>query len=192
MRPLPPFVRPCFVPFGREHLSLYFAWAECEHVRSQWFRNGYESPNAIFRKLEYNTTDFPFIIEYARIPIGYIQYYDLSRFDPPPSYLPYKKDTAGIDIFIGEEAYLSRGLGTSIVEDFTNFLFQKGFRRVILDPFPDNARAIRCYEKAGFHIANEGRDSEGNLVTLMVRPSPCWHPSEELEYRVPSHPLHIS
>jgi RimJ/RimL family protein N-acetyltransferase len=47
---------------------------------------------------------------------------------------------------------LGRGLGTAMVGEFVQFLWRDpAVTRIQADPAPTNARAIRCYEKAGFH-----------------------------------------
>lgn len=61
------------------------------------------------------------------------------------------EETIGIDQFIGEPDLVGKGFGTRAVTAFTEMIFaQLAPKRIILDPHPGNARAIRCYEKAGF------------------------------------------
>jgi RimJ/RimL family protein N-acetyltransferase len=43
-----------------------------------------------------------------------------------------------------------RGLGTRILRAVTRWLFQGGMSSVSVDVAASNARAVRCYEKAGF------------------------------------------
>ena len=57
----------------------------------------------------------------------------------------------GIDQFLAEEADLGQGLGTAMVRAFVALLFaDPAVTKVQTDPAPENARAIRSYEKAGF------------------------------------------
>lgn len=61
--------------------------------------------------------------------------------------------SAGIDIIIGEPDARDRGLGTEAVRTMLGYLFEvKRCHRVTIDPEVANARAIRCYEKAGFRL----------------------------------------
>jgi aminoglycoside 6'-N-acetyltransferase len=50
-------------------------------------------------------------------------------------------------------------------------LFEEGAPRVIIDPHPNNGRAIRAYEKAGFRSLGE-RTSQYGRVLLMAIDSP--------------------
>jgi RimJ/RimL family protein N-acetyltransferase len=60
-------------------------------------------------------------------------------------------DAAGIDLFIGEDAYLHRGLGSRILRAFVNnVIVPSGVTTVSIDPSAENRIAIRAYEKAGF------------------------------------------
>jgi aminoglycoside 6'-N-acetyltransferase len=61
-------------------------------------------------------------------------------------------DSAGLDLFIGEEAFLHRGLGAQILRTFLRDVIFADDRvgRAIIGPDERNAIAIRAYEKAGF------------------------------------------
>ncbi len=76
--------------------------------------------------------------------------------------------TRGLDQFIGEANMLDRGHGSAFIREFTERLFAQGTPRVVLDPNPANARAIRAYEKAGFHRSNIIDTPDGPAL-LMVR-----------------------
>jgi aminoglycoside 6'-N-acetyltransferase len=87
-----------------------------------------------------------FVIEEAGRGVGCIQYHH-----------PYGGDefawTAGIDIFIGEPSARDHGTGTEAIRTMLAHLFEtRGVRVVTIDPEVGNARAIRCYEKAGFRL----------------------------------------
>ncbi len=57
---------------------------------------------------------------------------------------------AGIDLFLAS-AWHGQGLGTDAVRTLARWLVrERGHHRVTIDPALGNARAIRCYEKAGF------------------------------------------
>lgn len=57
----------------------------------------------------------------------------------------------GIDQSIGYPQLMGRGLGTRLVEALVDLLFRDPrVTKVQTDPAPENLRAIRCYEKAGF------------------------------------------
>lgn len=57
----------------------------------------------------------------------------------------------GIDQSLADPARLNQGLGTRLVRTLVAQLFRDpAVTLVQTDPAPHNARAIRCYEKAGF------------------------------------------
>lgn len=63
---------------------------------------------------------------------------------------------AELGIVIGEKEYWSRGYGADAIKTLLRFAFDElNYHRVFLRVFAANARAIRCYEKCGFHP--EGR-----------------------------------
>ena len=81
---------------------------------------------------------------------GYVQFYE--EPDPTNRY-------ADVDIFPGPD-HIGRGLGTeamhAIVRELTE---RRGHHRLTLWTSPDNPRAIRCYEKAGFRRVGVTRRS---------------------------------
>lgn len=95
------------------------------------------------------------IVELDGQPIGFQQWYPLR--DEPETLAEYglvADDGAfAIDQFIGESRLHGRGIGTRQVRAVTAWLVGPdgpGARRVFTDPVVENARALRCYEKAGF------------------------------------------
>jgi aminoglycoside 6'-N-acetyltransferase len=70
--------------------------------------------------------------------------------------------------FIGEADMLDRGHGSVFIRSFVDSLLTAGTPRVVTDPDPANARAIRAYEKAGFRKDRLVDTSDGPAL-LMVR-----------------------
>ena len=61
------------------------------------------------------------------------------------------KTTVGMDQFIGDVQNIGKGHGTLFIKEFiTKQLQMFGITTVIVDTYPENAAAIRCYEKVGF------------------------------------------
>ena len=78
----------------------------------------------------------------------------------------------GIDQFLADGSRLGQGLGSAMVDAFARRLFaDPAVTKIQTDPSPDNARAIRCYRRAGFV-------DRGSIVTpdgpalLMIRGRP--------------------
>ncbi len=90
-----------------------------------------------------------FLFSLGARPAGYLQCYRPADWPEGP-FGPQPPDVRGLDLFIGEAELLGRGLGTRVIRQFLDGLFAAGVPRVLIDPDPANARAIRSYEKAGF------------------------------------------
>jgi aminoglycoside 6'-N-acetyltransferase len=87
---------------------------------------------------------------------GYIQYAE--EADPDHRH-------ADVDIFLGSE-HQGRGLGTEALGLVVRHLIEeRGHHRVTLSTSPDNARAIRSYEKAGFRPVGVMRRAARSRVT---------------------------
>lgn len=105
-------------------------------------------------------------------PIGYLQCFDLA-LDTGRTFPLERRATRGIDLFIGEPAYLGQGHGAAFLRLAAEWLLaQPGVRRVIGDPEPANRRSRRAFEKAGFRDSGE-RTVPGGSVRLMVLEEPA-------------------
>ena len=85
--------------------------------------------------------------------------------DHPFAHLP--PGARGIDQYIGEPDMLDRGHGSAFIRAHCARLFAAGAPAIGTDPHPDNRRAIRACEKAGFRIASEPRDTRWGRAVLM-------------------------
>ncbi len=112
----------------------------------------------------------PIIVELNGKPVAYVQTHDPHMEEDHP-YQDQPFGTLGIDISIGEESDLNKGLGTEILKSLAAILFEEGATRLIIDPDPDNKRAIRSYEKAGF-VAFDTRTSEFGPALMMALDNP--------------------
>jgi aminoglycoside 6'-N-acetyltransferase len=63
---------------------------------------------------------------------------------------------------------IGRGHGSAFIRAFIDDLLGKGAPRVVTDPDPDNGRAVRAYEKAGF-LRDRLVDTPDGPALLMVR-----------------------
>jgi AacA4 family aminoglycoside N(6')-acetyltransferase len=74
----------------------------------------------------------------------------------------------GIDQSIAEPELLGRGLGTKLVRALVDRLFgDPAVTRIQTDPAPQNLRAIRCYEKAGFRRVKNIVTPDGAAVYMV-------------------------
>jgi len=66
---------------------------------------------------------------------------------------------------------LGCGHGSAFIRAFVEGLLSDGTPRVLTDPDPANARAVRAYEKAGFRRQREVDTPDGRAL-LMIRDTP--------------------
>lgn len=100
-------------------------------------------------------------------PFAFIQDYDPHAW-PGHHFAFLPPGSRGIDQFIGEPDMIGRGHGSAFIRAHADALMRAGAPAIGTDPDPDNARAIRAYEKAGF-VAGEERDTQWGRCLLMVR-----------------------
>ena len=93
-----------------------------------------------------------FVVQHEERPVGYIQMYFVDDYPENARAIELESWTPGIDLFVGEREMLGQGFGTAVLRAFSRELIFSDPRvtMCIVAPSPDNARAIRCYEKAGF------------------------------------------
>jgi len=73
-----------------------------------------------------------------------------------------RERTALLGIMIGEKTLWDRGYGTAATRALLEYAFTAlKLREVRLSCHPENHRALRCYEKAGFRRGTEASDSDG-------------------------------
>jgi RimJ/RimL family protein N-acetyltransferase len=151
-----------FRPLTSDDYTLMLEWLSRAHVKEWWDdrEDTLEAVASHYGEAEAGLERFILVLadEGREKPLGYFQHY----LAPDGS--------IGIDQFIGEEAYLNQGIGTTAVRMFVEMIMRE--RRpaaIILDPSPDNKRAIRCYEKVGFRHYETRRTIEGGGLAYMMR-----------------------
>lgn len=92
-----------------------------------------------------------YIIEYNNIPVGIIQYTKLTN--KAKKTYNIIKDGYEIDIFIGEDDYYHKGIGSNAIKLLIDKLKQNNTIFVMV-PEIENINAIKCYEKVGFKQIN--------------------------------------
>jgi aminoglycoside 6'-N-acetyltransferase len=153
-----------FRPMIAANLPLVQRWLALPHV-VEWWRDPELQYDLISGDLD-EPSMHQFIVWTAGNPFGYLQCYDVSQWNTGLGTHP--SGTRGIDLFIGEPNMIGRGHGSALIRCFVEDLLQKGLPRIVTDPDPENARAIRGYEKAGFEKQGLVETPDGPAL-LMVR-----------------------
>jgi aminoglycoside 6'-N-acetyltransferase Ib len=152
-------------------LPLLHEWLHRPHVAERWGLPGtMEELREEFFPSDPDPRDARYLAYLEGRPIAYIQSY--WAIDSGNGWWVGQHDASirGIDQFIAEADHLGRGLGTELVRQFTAALFEDpGVTVVQVDPTPDNARAIRCYEKAGFKRVGLAETPDGQALLLQIR-----------------------
>ncbi|WP_425262000.1 AacA4 family aminoglycoside N(6')-acetyltransferase [Rubrivivax sp. RP6-9] len=137
-------------------LEMLHAWLHRPHIVEWW------GGDAARPSLEEIRRDYlprvlaeegvtPYIAMLGAEPIGYAQSY--VAMGSGDGWWEQETDPGvrGIDQLLANAADLDKGLGTALVRALVGRLFTNpAVTLVQTDPAPDNLRAIRCYEKAGF------------------------------------------
>ncbi|MGH6664586.1 MAG: GNAT family N-acetyltransferase [Pseudolabrys sp.] len=150
-----------FRPMTSADLPMVKQWLAAPHV-AQWWGDAFA---LVSGDLETEGID-QFIVAAGERRFAYVQCYDPSVW-PDSGFGPQPPGARGIDQFIGESTMVGRGHGSAFVRQFVAGRLAAGAPQVITDPVPENARAIRAYEKAGFR-RQRLVDTPNGVALLMV------------------------
>ena len=139
-----------------QDLPMLHDWLNRPHIVEWW--GGEEARPTLDEVVEHyrprvlaQESVTPYIALLGDEPIGYAQsYVALGSGD---GWWEDETDPGvrGIDQSITDPLRLNQGIGTKLVRTLVERLFQDpAVTKVQTDPAPNNLRAIRCYEKAGF------------------------------------------
>ena len=146
-----------FTPLTADDLPLVAEWLRREHV-ARWWRDPIEESLAEYRAaLEgRDPTDHYLIVVNGR-PTGMIQTYLASDHPEWEAIVQVGPGVAGVDILIGDEELIGRGLGPEILVAFVRDVVTA--RSVVATVEEANRRSWRAFEKAGFrHVRDVEED----------------------------------
>jgi aminoglycoside 6'-N-acetyltransferase len=153
-----------FRPMMNADLARIQRWLETPEVQ-RWWGDPDEQYELVSSDVTHPDMD-QFIVSYDSRPFAYIQCYALSTWNQGFGEQP--AGTRGIDQFIGEPNFLGCGHGSNFIRQFVQDLLLNGTPRVVTDPDPTNARAVRAYEKAGF-LRDRLVETPDGTALLMIR-----------------------
>ena len=147
-------------------------WCQNNYVY-EWFEQRILSLDEIRNKYKNKLKEGKqslFIIQCNNKDIGLLQLYKFEN-DINLKELEQYNNIYEYDLFIGEEDYLSKGIGHKIINLINKEIYSKyNADAIILRPFKRNIRAINCYKKCNFILINEYKDKDtiGNTEIISV------------------------
>ena len=108
------------------------------------------------------------IAEREGAPVGFVQDYD-PHAEPGHHFAHLPPGSRGLDLFLADPAGAPRGEGSALLRAFADKLMAEGAPAVGGDPSPDNPRAIRAAEKAGFVLTGGPLETPWGVVLLMEK-----------------------
>lgn len=144
-----------FKELTRNDLKYMHKWLNQDFVMKWYNKRPYTMKQVETKYLPYINKERPtqgYLIYYENSPIGYVQTYKIHDYEDCAQCVGISEVAAGLDIFIGEEKFLHKGLGKLIIHKFLKDIIFHSSETVscILGCEIDNLAAIKAYEKAGF------------------------------------------
>ena len=164
-----------FKPLEFSDIPTIHQWFNKPHVQAFYSLKPWTEAE-VFEKLKpYILSDKPvngFVVLMNQQPIGYVQYYKVKDYPWVNQNLSEDiiEHGAGMDLFIGEEQFIGKGLGSDIISEFLDTIIWPQFQYCLVDPDVNNRAAIRCYEKLKFeeHMIIKSEDALGRATQLKL------------------------
>jgi aminoglycoside 6'-N-acetyltransferase len=159
-----------FTPLTHDDLVQLHVWLQRPHV-AQWWRDldTYEKVVADhLPALEGREATDHYLIVVDGRPVGMIQAYLVADHPEWEAIVEVGPGVAGVDLFIGEEDEIGRGLGPEVLRAFVaDVVFSKeDIHACVAGVESANARSLRAFEKARFRPVRD-YEEEGRPHRLM-------------------------
>lgn len=137
-----------FRPLAESDLPQIEEWLRREHV-ARWWRDDIQESLAEYRAgLEGREPTDHYLIVLDGRAIGMIQTYLVADYQDWEEIVQVGPGVAGVDILIGEDDQVGRGLGPKILAQFVRDVVTAD--AVVATVEEPNRRSWRAFEKAGF------------------------------------------
>ena len=163
-----------FRNLGVDDLQSMFLWLLKPHVAKWYARAPGSFPEIVAKYGPRTQRESPvraYIIVVDGKDIGYIQSYSLDDFPDYAHRLGIESGVAGLDLFIGEEAFLGWGLGARAIRRFVDrhVFGETPAPACIGGPQDGNHAALRAFERAGFVRWKAVENEHGERENVMRR-----------------------
>lgn len=156
-------------PLTEADLPAVSRWLETSHVR-QWWRDPADLEAVESKYLPRIRGDEPtevFVVECDGRSVGLIQRYRFADYGSWAATVSDAglafPDAAGIDYMIGEVDFVGRGIGSRLILDFSQRLFDEflDVTTIVVTPQAGNVASCRVLEKSGYeHVWTGSLDSD--------------------------------
>ena len=144
-----------------DDLDLLVQWQSRPHVRKWW------DSDAPYDQEELSDPRVSrWIVSANRHPFAFMQDYTVHGWDDH-HFAKLPKGSRGIDQYIGDPELIGLGHGSAFIAARMGVLFDQGAPVIATDPHPENRRAIKVYEKLGFHISGSPQETKWGLILPM-------------------------
>jgi len=157
-----------FRPLAEDDLPLVEEWLRRDHV-ARWWRDDIAESLAEYRAaLEGREPTDHFMIVVDGCAVGMIQTYLVSDYPEWEEVVQVGEGVAGVDLMIGEEELIGRGLGPQILSAFAcDLVAAPSIVATVEEP---NRRSWRAFEKAGFrHVRDVEEDGDPHRLMRLDR-----------------------
>lgn len=152
---------------SREDLEFLRHWDKQEHVLESDPNDDWNWEYELQREPEWREQ---LIAESDGKPVGFLQIID-PALEESHYWGEVPQGLRAIDIWLGEQADLGKGLGTEMMKQTIARIFENaGINAILVDPLESNVRAHRFYERLGFRLLEKRRFGQDDcLVFRLVR-----------------------
>ena len=160
-----------FEPLRPADLPLLREWLQREHVR-RWWHDPEESLAQCEQALAGRDPTAYYLIVVDDRPLGMIQTYLVADNPEWAAIVGPEDGAAGVDLLIGEERAMGRGLGRRVLESFVReVVFADSETTACLATVDvSNRRSWRAFEKAGFrHVRDVEEDGAPHRLMRLDR-----------------------
>lgn len=151
-------------PFTVADLPMMADWLATPALR-QWWGDPAEELALVTEDLGNDLMDQQIGLLGLRA-FAYLQSYPCEAWGAP-QFQDRPMGSYSVDICVGPPAMLGLGHGSAILRLYAMSLLSKGATDVVIDPDPDNERAVRCYRRAGFRDVAIRTSEDGTPVLVM-------------------------
>ena len=158
-------------------LVLFHEWLRRPHVKRWWRdRDTYEDVvEHYLTAIEGREPSDHYLIVLDGRPVGVIQTYLVSDYPEWEAIVHVGDGVAGVDLAIGEEDLIGRGVGPQVLSHFAREIVfaRPGTNACVATVEEPNRRSWRAFEKAGFrYVADVQEDGLPHRLMRLDRESP--------------------